>query len=180
MTTNIFRADARPHPGRSRAPLIEFRGVQFAPRAFVVNVPSHYQPIHQEIHMYVKTAAVKAWSVFGAAIVACTFFAGDVLAQGHEVSVAYQVSTRGLDLSTSAGARELYSRLKNAAWIVCTRANRVGLEPSPNPAACAEKALGEAIRSAHMPLLVQAYLETHSLGQAAAHGIDVPMQLAAK
>jgi UrcA family protein len=130
--------------------------------------------------MYVKTAAVNAWSVFGAAILACMFFAGDVLAQGHEVSVAYQVSTRGLDLSTSAGARELYSRLKNAAWIVCARANRVGLEPSPNPDACSEKALGEAIRSAHRPLLVQAYLETHSLGQAAAHGIDVPTQLAAK
>jgi len=130
--------------------------------------------------MDTKTAVVNVWSVFGAAIIACTFLAGDVVAQGHEVRVAYQVSAQGLDLSKPAGARELYSRLKNAAWIVCTRANRVGLEPAPDADACTEKALGEAIRSVHIPLLVQAYLETHSLGQAAAHGIDVPVQLAAK
>lgn len=130
--------------------------------------------------MNTKTAVVNAWSAFGAVIAACTFFAGDVMAQGHEVRVAYQVSTQGLDLSKPAGARELYSQLKNAAWIVCTRANRVGLEPSRDPDACTEKALGEAIRSAHIPLLVQTYLETHSLWQAAAYGIDVPVQLAAK
>ena len=116
----------------------------------------------------------------GGAIVACTFFAGDAVAQGHEVTVAHQVSTRGLDLSTPAGARELYRRLKHAAWIVCTGGNRVDLQPSPNPDACSETALGEAIRSAHLPLLVQAYLETHSIGQAAAHGIYPPVQVAAK
>jgi len=130
--------------------------------------------------MDTKIAFTSAWSVFGAAIVACTLFAGAVAAEGRLVSVALKVSTQGINPSTSAGARELYSRLKNAAWIVCTRANRVGLEPSPAPGACSENALGEAIRSAHMPLLVQAYLETHSLGQAAAHGIDVPVQVAAK
>ena len=133
--------------------------------------------------MYTKTAVINACSVLGAAIVACTLFAGDAAAQGSPVSVAMRVSTQGIDLSKPAGARELYHRLKNAAWIVCTRANRVGLEPSPDPEACSEKALGEAILSAHMPLLTQAYLQTHSLGQAAAHGIDVPIapvQLAAK
>jgi UrcA family protein len=129
--------------------------------------------------MYTKTV-VNAWSVIGGAIVACTLFAGDAVAQGHEVTVAHHVSTHGLDLSTSAGARELYRRLKNAAWIVCNRPDRVDLEPTLAPVACSEKALGDAVRSAHMPLLVQAYLETHSLGQAAAHGIDVPVQLAAK
>jgi UrcA family protein len=133
--------------------------------------------------MYTRTAVINAWSVLGAAIVACTLFAGDVAAQGSPVSVAMRVSTQGIDLSKPAGARELYRRLKNAAWIVCTRANRVDLEPSPDPEACSEKALGEAILSAHMPLLTQAFLETHSLGQAAAHGIDVPVapvQVAAK
>ncbi len=130
--------------------------------------------------MYTKTVVINAWSVLGTIIVACTFYAGDVRAQGHEVTVARQVSTQGLDLSTPAGARELYSRLKSAAWIVCTRANRVGLEPTPDPDVCSEKALGEAIRSAHMPLLVQAYLETHSLRQATARGIDVAARVAAK
>jgi UrcA family protein len=133
--------------------------------------------------MYNKTTALNVLSVLGAAIVACTFFAGDVAAEGSPVIVALRVSTQGIDLSKPAGARELYHRLKNAAWIVCTRANRVDLEPSPDPEACSEKALGQAILSAHMPLLTQAYLGTHSLGQAAAHGIDVPVapvQVAAK
>jgi UrcA family protein len=124
--------------------------------------------------MYTKTSVINVCSVLGATIVACTLFAGDVAAQGSTVSVPMRVSTQGIDLSKHAGARELYRRVKNAAWIVCTRANRVGLEPSPDPEACSEKALGEAILSAHQPLLTQAYLETHSLGQAAAHGIDVP------
>jgi len=130
--------------------------------------------------MYTKAAVINSWSVFSAAVVACTFFAGDVIAEPHEVSVAYQVSTQGLDVNKPAGARELYIRLKNAAWYVCTRTNRVGLEPSPDTDACTEKALGEAIRSAHVPLLVQAYLEKHSVAQAAAHGLVVPVQLAEK
>jgi UrcA family protein len=148
--------------------------------ALVVNVPIHYRPIQQEHHMYIKTADLNALSVFAVAIAACTLYAGDVAAGGREVAVTLQVSTHGLDLDQPAGARELYSRLKDAAWILCTRANRVGLTPSPDANACSEKALGEAIRSAHIPLLVQAYLETHSPAQAAAHGIDVPIQLAAK
>jgi len=57
--------------------------------------------------MYSKTAVVHAWFVLSAALVACTFFAGEVVAQGHEVRVAYQVSTHGLDLNKPAGAREL-------------------------------------------------------------------------
>jgi UrcA family protein len=130
--------------------------------------------------MYSKTVVMSAWSVLGAAVVACTLFAGEVAAEGRPVKVALQVSARGLDLNKPAGARELYSRLKNAAWIVCTRANRVGLEPSPDPDACYEKALGEAIRSANLPLLTQAYLETHLPRDAATYGIDVPVQVAAK
>jgi UrcA family protein len=133
--------------------------------------------------MYTKTTVINAWPVLGATIVACMFFAGDVAAEGSTVTVAIRVSAQGIDLSEPAGARELYRRLKNAAWIACTRANRVGLEPSPDPEACSEKALGEVILSAHMPLLTRVYLETHSLGQAAAHGIDVPVapvQVAAK
>ncbi len=45
---------------------------------------------------------------------------------------------------------------------------------------CYEKALGNAVRSANMPLLTQVYLETHTLREAAARGIDVPVQMAAK
>jgi hypothetical protein len=74
----------------------------------------------------------------------------------------------------------LYSRLKHAAEIVCTHGNRVDLEPSNDPIRCYENALGNAIRSAKLPLLTQVYLETHTPQQAATYGIDVPVQLAAK
>jgi UrcA family protein len=128
--------------------------------------------------MYPKTALMTAWPVFGAAMVACTFFAANVVAE--DVKVAYQVSSQGLDLRQPAGAQEFYGRLKKAAWIVCTHGNRVDLQPSPDPKGCYEKALGDAIRSANVSLLTQVYLETHTLREAAARGIGMPVQVAAK
>ena len=128
--------------------------------------------------MYTKRAFMSAWPVLGAAIVACTLFAGNVAA--NEVTVAIQVSTKGLDVSQPGGAQKLYWRLQHAARVACTSGNRVGLAPSPDPQACGEKALADAIRAANLKLLTQVYLETHMLRQAAAHGIDVPVQMAAK
>jgi UrcA family protein len=143
--------------------------------------PNHCQrEIHTEIHMYTKTASMGTWPVLGAAIVACTLFAGSVAAGDQEFTVAYRVSTRGLDLSQPAGARELYSRLKHAAEVVCTHGMRVDLAPTPDPQSCYEKALADAVRSVHMPLVTQGYLTMHTLQQAAARGIDVPVQVAAK
>jgi UrcA family protein len=134
--------------------------------------------IHKEIHVYTKTGFMSAWSVLGAATVACTLFAGNVAAE--EVTVAIQVSTRGLDLSQPAGAHELYSRLLHAAQVVCTHGMRVDLVPSRDPQGCYEKALGNAVRAANLKLLTQVYLATHTLQEAAARGIDVPVQVAAK
>src|ERR1700730_16886324 len=130
--------------------------------------------------MYTKTAVMSARSILGAAAVACTLFAGNVAASDQRITVAIHVSTQGLDLSQPAGAREFYRRLQYAAWQVCAPGYRVALEPSPNPKGCSEKALGAAIRSANVPLVTQAYLETHTLREAAARGIDVPAQIAAK
>ena len=130
--------------------------------------------------MYTKGVVVSAWPVLGAALVACTLFAGNVAAKDQEFTVAYRVSTQGLDLSQPVGAHELYSRLMHAAQVVCTHGMRVDLAPSPDPQGCYEKALGNAVRSAHLPLLTQAYLETHTLREAAARGIDLPVMIAAK
>jgi UrcA family protein len=135
--------------------------------------------IHKEIHMYTKTV-LSAWPVLGATVVACTLFAGNVAAKDQQVTVAVQVSTQGLDVSQPAGAQKLYWRLQHAARVVCTHGNRVGLEPSPDPEICAGNALADAIRSARLPLLTQIYLETHTPREAAARGIDVPVQMAAK
>ena len=126
--------------------------------------------------MYTKRAVLRPRSVLGAAAVACTLFAGNVTAKDRTITVAIHVSTQGLDLRQPAGARQFYTRLQRAARVVCTHGDRVGLEPSPDPEGCYEKALGDAIRSANVPLLTQAYLATHTLREAAARGIDVPEQ----
>jgi len=130
--------------------------------------------------MYTKGVVVSAWPVLGAALVACTLFAGNVAAKDQEFTVAYRVSTQGLDLSQPVGAHELYSRLMHAAQVVCTHGMRVDLKPVTDENACYEKALGDVIRSVNLPLLTLVYLETHTLRQAAARGIDVPVMIAAK
>jgi UrcA family protein len=143
--------------------------------------PNHCQrEIHQEIHMYTKTDFFSVWPVLGAALVACTLFAGSVAAKDQEFTVAIHVSTQGLDLSQPAEAQKLYWRLLRAARVACTNGYRVGLAPSDDPQGCREKALGNAVRSANIPLVTQAYLATHTLREAAARGIDVPVQMAAK
>ena len=161
-------------------PVTQIVGVEIAPIPLVVNVLNDFYPTHEENHMDTQSTFINARSLLAAAVAAGMLFSGDVLADNGPVSVAVSVSTRGIDPSQPAGAHEIYRRLRDAAWIVCTRANRVGLEPLADPEACSEKALGEAIRSAHIPLLTQAYLQKHSLEQAVAHGIDLPLQVAAK
>jgi UrcA family protein len=156
----------------------EFRGVRFEARGLVVNELSYFNAFTKEIHMYIKRVFMSAWPVLAAAIIACAFFAGDVAAK--DVKVSYQVSAQGLDLNQPAGASEFYTRIRRAAQIVCTHGMRVDLAPSADPQGCYEKALGDAVRSAHVPLVTDAYLATHTLQQAAARGIVVPVQVAAK
>jgi UrcA family protein len=134
--------------------------------------------IHEGIHMGTNRVFVSAFPVLGIAVAACMLCAGGVSAR--DLTVAFQVSTKGLDLRQPAGAHELYSRLQHAAEVVCTHGMRVDLQPSPDPEGCYEKALGDAIRSVNLPLLTQVYLETHTLRQAAARGINLPVIVAAQ
>ena len=130
--------------------------------------------------MHIKTAVSSAPITLCAIAIAGALFAGNVAAQGHDVTVTIHVSNQGLDLRDPAGAQAFYARLKHAADVACTHGNRVDLKPSGDPVACYEKALAEAIRSVDLPLVTQAYLETHTLRQAAAYGIEVPARVAAK
>jgi UrcA family protein len=114
-----------------------------------------------------------------AAIAACWLFAGSVAAKDDAVTVSVQVNTRGIDVSQPQGAQELYWRLEYAARVACTHGNRVGLEPSPQPERCREKALADAVRAADIALLTQVYLASHTLREAAANGIH-PVQMGAK
>jgi UrcA family protein len=101
-------------------------------------------------------------------------------ASEHFVTVAVHVSFHGLDLNQPADAQTFYSRVQNAAKVVCTSGHQLRLEPVDDYKTCYENALASAIRSVHVPLLTQMYLETHTLRQAEAAGIDLPPQLAAK
>ncbi len=130
--------------------------------------------------MYTNTRGFGAWPILAAAIAACTLFTAGVAAKDDAVTVSIQVNTQGLDVSQPRGAQKLYWRVRDAAWVACTYGNRVGLAPSPNPISCREKALADAVRAAHSALLTQIYLASHTLLEATAYGIDVPVQVAAK
>ena len=127
-----------------------------------------------------KAPVTSARLLIGAATVVCTLFAGNGVAKEKIVSVSVQVSRAGLDLSQPADAQKFYTRLKNAAWLVCTRGTRVNLLPSVDPIRCYQQALGDAVHATNKPLVTQIYLATHTLQEAAAHGIEVPAQVAAK
>jgi len=113
-----------------------------------------------------------------AALAASVLLAGRVQA-ANTVPIKVTVNTAGLDLSQEAGIRALYSRLKNAADAVCNNLYRVGLQPVPDYANCYEQALGAAIQSVNQPQLTQVYLGAHSLKDATAHGVKVPLLAAA-
>jgi len=125
-------------------------------------------------------AVTSARILLGATTVVCTLFAGGVAAKDKIVTDSVRITPQGLDLSQPADAQAFYTRLENAAWIVCTRGTRVGLLPPDNQFKCYQSALGDAVHASNEPLVTQIYLATHTLQEAAAHGIEVPAQVAAK
>src|ERR1700685_2457146 len=125
----------------------------------------------------VATFCLSIWST--GALAQVVTVPGNVAAK-DAVTVSTQVSARGLDVSEPRGAQELYWRLQQAARVVCTDGNRVDLAPSPDPEGCREKALADAIPTANLTLLTQVYLASHTLREAAARGINMPVAVAAK
>jgi UrcA family protein len=104
---------------------------------------------------------------------ACAVSSRPAEASDREVTVAVSVMTAGLDLRQPAAAQKLYTRLEHAAYLVCGSGKRVGLKPVDDVSGCREKAVGDAVRSANLAQLTLAYLRTHTLQEAAAHGIRV-------
>jgi UrcA family protein len=117
--------------------------------------------------------------VVGACVLGA-LFADDVVAEDKIATISVLVSSKGLDLSQPADTRTFYTRLKSAAWSVCTRGTPVDLLPVYDLKGCYEKALGDAVHDSNTPLLTRIYLETHTLREAAARRIGVPAQVAAK
>jgi UrcA family protein len=113
-------------------------------------------------------------------LVAGVLSVGVAGANDHKVTVAVPVNAQGLDLSQPADAQAFYARLQQAAYVVCTHGNRVDLVPADNEKTCYEKALGNAIRAAKQPMLTQLFLQSHTLQEALARGIQVPAEVAAK
>lgn len=113
------------------------------------------------------------------AIAVVGFFCSAAAAKDQHVTVAIHVSSQGLDLSRPAEAQTFYWRLRRAAWVACTSGNRTDLVPLDDPQGCIQTALGNAIHSLHLPALTSIYLANHTPEQAAACGINVPLQAAA-
>jgi UrcA family protein len=113
-------------------------------------------------------------------VLAGALVTANAAAAGRDITVSERVSSKGLDLNRPADAQKFYYRLQIAARDVCTHGNQVGLQPLDDPPACIEEALGNAVRAAKAPTLTQIYLAHHTLREAAAHGIEVPAQVAAK
>jgi UrcA family protein len=125
-----------------------------------------------------RTVQRRARPLACVAVVAGALCAGAVAAKDDNVTIALHVTADGLDLSRPAEAQRFYARLQNAAWVVCTHGNRVNLVPLDDVKGCYEKSLGNAIRSANLPLLTNMYLATHTPQQAEACGIHIRLQAA--
>jgi UrcA family protein len=123
-------------------------------------------------------ALTNSRSMLGAIALACVLFTGTAVAADHTVTVAMHVNAAGLDLSQPKDAQTFYQRLKNAAWVACTRGDRVDLVPVENLNACYQQSLGSAVRAAKTPLVTQLYLATHTFAEATARGIQIPAQVA--
>jgi UrcA family protein len=124
--------------------------------------------------MFIKATALAAIAVAG------TLVGAAAVATGHKVTVAVHVSTKGLDLGQPGDAKVFYARLQQAAYVVCTHGNRVDLAPADDEKRCYERALGDSIRVARQPLLTQLYLQTHTLQEAAARGIEFEPEVATR
>jgi UrcA family protein len=138
-------------------------------------------------HAYLECIMITKLSFVGTkpliclgALAACAVLSSPTLAKDYNVTVRVAVSTAGLDLSRPDAAHELYGRLSNAARVACGHGNRADLEPVGDFVGCYEKALGAAVRSVNRPQLTLQYLATHTLQNAATHGIDIPLQVAAR
>lgn len=91
------------------------------------------------------TTALLALGLGLSAIVAT---AGDI-----DAPVAKTVNFAGLDVSTEAGAAQLYRQLKLAARDVCEPANGKSLAQQQHFHACIDTALSNAVAAVNRPLL---------------------------
>jgi UrcA family protein len=96
----------------------------------------------------------------------------------HEVSISKSIDTAAVDFKDPGQVRALYGKLVIASRNLCSDTWRVGLEPLANPAACSERALGDAVRVINERQLTLAYLSRHTTLQAQQYGIPVPNALA--
>ncbi|HEX2792016.1 MAG TPA: UrcA family protein [Steroidobacteraceae bacterium] len=117
-------------------------------------------------------AAVAACAA--AAVAAFALLSGPVQAKGRLITVQMAVSTAGLDLAQPVDAGNLYGRLSKAAHQVCDDYLLLDVPSGTDPGSCYERALANAVRSAHRPQLTLIYLKTHTLQDAAKRGIDIP------
>jgi UrcA family protein len=86
-------------------------------------------------------------------------FANLCSAEQPSVTVSY----RDLAINTPQGALRLYGRIRSAADKVCSYFDYGDLTSKANTAACAEKAVADAVRRVGEPQLTSVYNATHKV-----------------
>jgi UrcA family protein len=168
--SRLFSRTSAPLQGDLRTQSLHLVTVSLVDRTFTTTQQN------EEILMKFYTSRVSGMLI--AAIVACLPCVGALADTSPPVTVAITVKGDGLVLTRPADAERFYIRLKNAAWVACTRGNRVNLKPVDDEQQCIEDALGAAVHNLKAPLVTRRYLATHSVQTAAAHHIEVPIQSA--
>jgi UrcA family protein len=125
--------------------------------------------------MHTQSASTRTLLVM---VIAGSLVVGLAQAKDKTVIVSEPVSSAGLDLGNLVDAQALYRRLRRAAYDVCNHSKRVDLLPSDDARGCFEKALGNAVRQVHAPLVTYAYLANHTPYDAATWGIELPADVA--
>jgi UrcA family protein len=174
MLSHLIKSndEVRRRRDRFRTRFARYRNLSARP-IFALSSATPAQHAHLETNMHLNAPVPNTKSfIYIVLMTACALLAGPL--QAKELAVTLKVNTAGLKIGQPAGGRELYSRLKHAAAIVCGNGSQVGLQVVESLVGCKEAALGEAVRSANLPQLTVAYLGEHTLQQAATHGIEVP------
>jgi UrcA family protein len=100
-----------------------------------------------------KLCSLVATAVFG---VVAASFAG-VAAAGNPELLQITVPYGDLNVSTAQGAATLYNRIRIAAQGVCWPLDHGDVSSKRQTAACAHKAIVEAVTSINQPALLAAY-----------------------
>jgi UrcA family protein len=136
-----------------------------------MSATAHIEPSNEQLHLSkeieMNTNKIRAVTIsaaivlgFGAAAASASTTSGMFVSDGVN---KYIVRFADLDLSKLDGAAVLYSRLRQAATIVCRPLQNQSLTMATQFQLCVDHAIADAVTSVGRPMLSQ-YHESHTKG----------------